>query len=104
MCGEETVKATDLIPAKSNRNFQVMIWGYICWHGVGALSKVTGIINSKKYRDILEDNIQYRHHVINSNDELFREIQKITMDGHSHQLCSESVFCLYTAVYCQLSD
>jgi len=47
MCGEETVKATDLIPAKSNRNFQVMIWGYICWHGVGALSKVTGIINLK---------------------------------------------------------
>ena len=24
--------------------------------------------------------IQYRHHVINSNDKLFREIQKIWMD------------------------
>ena len=117
--------------------------GCICWHGVGTLSQVTGIINSEKYKDILEDNIwpvivrhfpdnnylfqddnapvhrsrllqqykaensfksiswpaqspdiniieiiwlyikrklQFRHHVINSNDELFHEIKKIWMD------------------------
>jgi len=44
----------DLISAKSNRKFQVMICGCICWHGVGTLRKVTGIIISEKYKDILE--------------------------------------------------
>jgi len=47
MCGKRTAKA----------KFQVMIWGCICWHGVRTLSKVTGIINSEKYKDIFEDTI-----------------------------------------------
>ena len=134
---------SDLVPSKANRKFQVMIWGYICWNGVGTLAKVTGNINSEKYKAILEENIwpvivrhfpddqyffqddnapvhrsrvlqeysptknlksfswaaqspdlniieniwlyikrklAYRHHIINSDSDLFREIQRIWMD------------------------
>ena len=39
----------DLLPSKANLKFQVMIWGCICWNGVGTVAKVTGIINSEKY-------------------------------------------------------
>lgn len=133
----------DLVPSKANRKFQVMIWGCICWNGVGTLAKVTGNINSEKYKEILEENIwpvvvrhfpddqyffqddnapvhrsrvlqeyraannlksiswpaqspdlnvieniwlyikrklAYRHHVINSDCDLFREIQRIWTD------------------------
>ena len=45
------------MPSKANREFQVMIWGCICWNGVGTLAKVTGNINSEKYKEILEENI-----------------------------------------------
>jgi hypothetical protein len=34
-----------------------MIGGYICWHRVGTLRKVTVIISSEKYKGILQDNI-----------------------------------------------
>ena len=37
--------------------FEVMIWGCICWHGVGTLAAVTGNINAVKYQEILEDNL-----------------------------------------------
>ena len=40
----------DLVPSKANRKFQVMIWGCICWNGVGTLAKVTCNINSEKYK------------------------------------------------------
>ena len=43
----------DLVPSKANRKFQVT-WGCICWNGVGTLAKVTGNINSEKYKEILE--------------------------------------------------
>ena len=45
------------MPSKANHKFQVMIWGCICWNGVGTLAKVTGNINSEKYKEILEENI-----------------------------------------------
>ena len=47
----------DLVPSMANRKFQVMIWGCICWNDVGTLAKVTGNINSEKYKEILEENI-----------------------------------------------
>ena len=47
----------DLVPSKANRKFQVMIWDCICWNGVGTSAKVTGNINSGKYKEILEENI-----------------------------------------------
>ena len=47
----------DLVPLKASRKFQVMIWGCICWNGVGTLAKVTGNISSEKYKEILEENI-----------------------------------------------
>ena len=28
----------DLVPSKANRKFQVMIWGCVCWKGVGTLA------------------------------------------------------------------
>lgn len=34
-----------------------MIWGCICFEGVGTLTDVEGNINSQKYIDILEDNL-----------------------------------------------
>lgn len=47
----------DLLPTQSKRKFSVMIWGCVCWHGVGTLTRVIGNINSEKYINILEDNI-----------------------------------------------
>ena len=34
-----------------------MIWGSICFHGVGALCLVDGILNADKYIDILDNNL-----------------------------------------------
>jgi hypothetical protein len=34
-----------------------MVWGCICYNGVGTLTKVEGNINADKYISILEDNI-----------------------------------------------
>ena len=34
-----------------------MIWGCICYHGVGPLTTVEGNINSAKYIDILDKNV-----------------------------------------------
>ena len=48
---------SDLVPSKTNRKFQAMIWGCICLNGVGTLAKVTGNINSEKYKEIREENI-----------------------------------------------
>ena len=45
------------MPSRANRKFQVMIWGCICWNGWGTLAKVTGNINSERYKEILEENI-----------------------------------------------
>ena len=47
----------DLVPSKVNSNFQVMIWGWIFWNGVGTLAKVTGYFNLEKYNEIPEENI-----------------------------------------------
>lgn len=41
-----------------------MIWGCICYDGVGTLTNVNGNINSEKYIDILENNfwpVNVRH-------------------------------------------
>ena len=35
----------------------MMIWGCICWEGVGTLTKVCGNINSEKYVSIIDENI-----------------------------------------------
>lgn len=34
-----------------------MIWGCICYDGIGTLTSVNGNINSEKYIDILENNL-----------------------------------------------
>ena len=46
---------TGLGALKTNCKFQEMIWSCICWNGVGTLTKVTGSINSEKYKVILEE-------------------------------------------------
>ena len=47
----------DLLERRERNPVKVMIWGCICYSGVGTLSKVDGNINFKKYTDFLEDNI-----------------------------------------------
>lgn len=46
-----------LVCAPSNRKLSVMIWGCICYDGVGTLTSVNGNINSQKYIEILENNL-----------------------------------------------
>ena len=47
----------DLIKRQEQCPVKVMVWGLICFNGVGTLCKVVGNINAQKYIDILEDNI-----------------------------------------------
>jgi uncharacterized protein YuzB (UPF0349 family) len=42
---------------RTDRKFSVMVWGCICYNGVGTLTKVEGNINADKYIRILKDNI-----------------------------------------------
>lgn len=47
----------DLVERQEQRPIQVMIWGCVCFNGVGTLCRVEGTINAAKYINILEDNI-----------------------------------------------
>ena len=48
----------DLVQKKTEQNkFEVMIWGCICWEGVGTMAPVEWNINSLKYQEILEENL-----------------------------------------------
>ena len=47
----------DLVPSTRDRKYQVMIWGCICWYGVGTLTCITVNVNSKKCKTIFENNI-----------------------------------------------
>lgn len=47
----------DLVGRRAQPSFQVMVWGCICFEGVGTLTRVDGNINANKYINILEDNI-----------------------------------------------
>ena len=46
-----------LICSRSERKISLMIWGCICYDGVGTLTAVEGNINSAKYIDILDKNL-----------------------------------------------
>ena len=64
----------DLVKGRTDCNFSVMVWGCICYNGVGTLTKVEGNINANKYISILEDNIWpviVRH--FPGNDYLFQD-------------------------------
>ena len=76
-----------MIPSTQDRKYQVMIWGGICWYGVGTLTCITGNINSEKYKTVLEDNIwpviarhfpenQYLFHDDNAPVHRFRVLQE----------------------------
>ena len=63
-----------LVKGRTDRKFSVMVWGCICYNGVGTLTKVEGNINADKYISILEDNIWpviVRHFA--GNDYLFQD-------------------------------
>jgi hypothetical protein len=63
-----------LVKGRTDCNFSVMVWGCICYNGVGTLTKVEGNINANKYISILEDNIWpviVRH--FPGNDYLFQD-------------------------------
>jgi transposase len=48
----------DLVQSTTPRaKYDVMIWGCICWEGVGTVTPVEGNITASKYQDILEDNL-----------------------------------------------
>ena len=58
--GEKTTKSATrifLICSRSARKISLMIWGCICYDGVGTLTAVEGNINSAKYIDILDKNL-----------------------------------------------
>ena len=55
----EEVWRPDLIKRRAQCPVKVMVWGCICFNGVGTLCKVDGNINTQKYIAILEDNIWY---------------------------------------------
>jgi len=46
-----------LICQRPNRKLSLMIWGCVCYEGIGILAAVQGNINSVKYIDILEKNL-----------------------------------------------
>ena len=46
-----------LICSRSERKISLMIWGCICYDGVGTPTTVEGNINSAKYIDILDKNL-----------------------------------------------
>ena len=47
----------DLVNGRTDCKFSVMVWGGICYNGVGTLTKVEGNIIVDKYISFLEDNI-----------------------------------------------
>ena len=47
-----------LICSRSEQKISLMIWGCICYDGVGTLTTVEGNINSAKYIDILDKNLR----------------------------------------------
>lgn len=48
----------DLVQPRNTQNkLEVMIWGCICWNGVGTLARVEGNINAAKYQEVLEENL-----------------------------------------------
>lgn len=47
----------DLVVRRDQRPVKVMVWGCVCYNGVGTLAKVDGNINAQKYIDIIEDNL-----------------------------------------------
>lgn len=48
----------DLVEKRNSQaKYEVMIWGCICWEGVGTMTPVEGNINAAKYQDILEENL-----------------------------------------------
>ena len=57
--GEKTTKSTTRIlsSSRSERKISLMIWGCICYNGVGTQTAVEGNINSARYIDILDKNL-----------------------------------------------
>lgn len=48
----------DLVEKRNSQaKYEVMIWGCICWEGVGTMTPIEGNINAAKYQDILEENL-----------------------------------------------
>ena len=38
--------------------YEVMIWGYICWSGVGTATKIEGNIDAQKYIEVLDESLK----------------------------------------------
>ena len=54
--GDEKYNPQLVCPAP-RRRFSVMIWGCVCFQGVGTLTAVQGNINAQKYLQIIDNNI-----------------------------------------------
>lgn len=46
-----------MVQTCKNKVLKVMVWGCICWNGVGTLVKVDGIINAHKYEQVLDNHL-----------------------------------------------
>ena len=57
MCGWKQPCLCVEVARQNGRKFSIMVWGCLCFHGVGTLCQVEGNINSDKYIDILDTNL-----------------------------------------------
>jgi hypothetical protein len=48
---------TDLVRKQNGCKRRLMVWGCLCFDGVGTLSRVNGNINAQKYKEILGNNL-----------------------------------------------
>ena len=56
------------------RRLSIMIWGCVCYHGIGTMTDVIGNINAQKYIDIVDNNLWAviaRH--FGNNDYIFQQ-------------------------------
>lgn len=54
---DREVNNPHLMCTPSKKKVSVMVWGCLCFHGMGTLSAVNGNINAQKYLDILDENL-----------------------------------------------
>lgn len=56
-CKDDEVNKPHLICPTHQRRLSVMIWGCVCFHGIGTLTHVDGNIDSRKYINILDEHL-----------------------------------------------
>ncbi len=70
-------KGEKFLPECCDRTVQyaasVMVWGSMCWHGVGSLVKLEGCLDSTAYRQVLEEHMLADAVVLIGDDFVFQQ-------------------------------